>query len=146
MKVEIKLDPNLEETKVTIYTPKIDEEVLSIEERLNKSKSQILSGFSDDKLVVIDPENIIRVYSYDGKVFVITESREYTVRLTLYETKDRLDKNKFVKISRSDIINIKKVKNFDLSFVGTISVEMVNGDLVYVSRRNLKAVKELLGV
>lgn len=52
----------------------------------------------------------------------------------------------FVRISNSEIINLKKVKNFDLSFVGTISVEMANGTTTYVSRRYVAKIKKLLGL
>ncbi len=62
------------------------------------------------------------------------------------ELEEKLDKQSFLRISRSDIINLKHVKNFDLSFTGTISVHLVNGDTVYVSRRKLKDVKNYLGM
>ena len=57
-----------------------------------------------------------------------------------------LDKTKFVRISKSEIINLKAVKNFDLSFTGTISVEMKNGKISYVSRRFVAKIKKILGV
>lgn len=146
MKVEIKCNPDILETTVIIITNKVDQEVLSLQEKIMNSSPSVLFGFYEDRLEIIELDEIIRAYAYDGKVFIITETKEYVIRLSLYEVEDRLDKGKFVRISRSDIINLKKVKNFDLSFVGTISVEMVNGDIVYVSRRNLKRIKELLGI
>ena len=51
-----------------------------------------------------------------------------------------------MRISRFDIINLDYVKKLDLSFTGTIAVEMKNGDVVYVSRRNLRGFKEALGL
>ena len=49
-------------------------------------------------------------------------------------------------ISNGEIINIKKVKGFDLSFVGTIRVSLTNGTVTYVSRRYVSKIKKLLGL
>ena len=64
----------------------------------------------------------------------------------MYELEDRLDKNSFVRISNSEIINLKKVKGFDLSFTGTICVKMKNGRVTYVSRRYVSKIKQVLGI
>ena len=68
-------------------------------------------------------------------MLAVTGKGEYTVRIRLYEIEERLNPGQFVRISNSEIINLKKVKNFDLSFTGTICVELVNGMTTYVSRR-----------
>ena len=52
----------------------------------------------------------------------------------------------FVRISHLEIVNLKKVKNLDLSFVGTICMELSNGDMCYVSRRYVKKIKKVLGI
>ena len=71
---------------------------------------------------------------------------EYMLRLRLYEMEQRLDSNFFVRISNSDIINLRKVKGFDLSFAGTICVTLSNGTVTYVSRRFVAKIKQLLGI
>jgi DNA-binding LytR/AlgR family response regulator len=68
------------------------------------------------------------------------------LRLRLYEIEERLDNNNFVRISNSDIINLKKVKGFDLSLAGTICVILSNGTVTYVSRRFVARIKQLLGI
>ena len=52
----------------------------------------------------------------------------------------------FVRISNSEIINLKKVKSFDLSFAGTICVTLSNGQTTYVSRRYVSKIKQVLGM
>ena len=52
----------------------------------------------------------------------------------------------FVRISNSEIINLKKVSGFDLSFVGTICVSLSNGTVTYASRRYVSKIKDLLGM
>ena len=81
-----------------------------------------------------------------GSEMCIRDSGEYTLRLRLYEMEQRLDSNFFVRISNSDIINLRKVKGFDLSFAGTICVTLSNGTVTYVSRRFVAKIKQLLGI
>ena len=64
----------------------------------------------------------------------------------LYELEELLDKTKFVRISNSEIINLKKVKHFDLSITWTICVRLSDGTAAYVSRRYINKIKKILGV
>ena len=64
----------------------------------------------------------------------------------LYEIEERLNPHQFVRISNSEIINLKRVDNFDLSFTGTICVKLSNGTTTYVSRRYVAKIKKILGI
>lgn len=146
MQVEIKIDSSYAEPKVIIMTAAMTEEISIIADKLSKEAPQILSGFKGEKVEVIQPEDLIRVYANAGKVFAVTERGEYTIRLRLYEIEELLHPNQFVRISNSEIINFKKVKNFDLNFTGTICVELINGTTTYVSRRYVSKIKAVLGL
>ena len=146
MQIEIKNDSNCKEIKIIILTDKMTDEVNEIVKRLSEEAPQIIAGIKDDRLEILDQTNIFRVYSTDKKVFAVTNSGEYIVRMRLYEIEERLDKNNFVRISNSEIINIRKVKNFDLSFTGTICVSLLDGRVTYVSRRYVAKIKLLLGI
>lgn len=146
MQVEIKIDSSYTEPKLIILTAVVTEEVNRIIDRLSKETPQIISGSRNEKMEVIDQEELVRVYANAGKVFAVTDKGEYTVRLRLYEMEERLNARQFVRISNSEIINLKKVKNFDLSFVGTICVELENGTTTYVSRRYVSKLKTILGI
>ena len=146
MKVEIVVDKNLKEKEVIIKTPKVDQESLDIKEKILSNDIQILSGIYDEKLEIIDLDDIIRIYANDKKVFTVTEKKTYLMKLPLYKIEDYLSGKNFVRISKSEIINLDKTKNFDFKYLGTISCEMDNGDICFVSRRAMKKVREILGV
>lgn len=146
MKVEIQIDENCIVPKVTILTSEITEEILSLVNKLSQDVTQVLSGFYDDVCEIIEPNSIIRIYAASGKVFAVTDKKEYILKQRLYELEERLDKTCFVRISNSEIINIRKVKKFDLNFSGTICVYLCNGTVTYVSRRYVKKIKYLLGL
>ena len=146
MQIEIKIDETCKEPKLILVTDKMSDEINEIMKRLSESQPKMIAGFRDDIVEVLDPLGIYRVFSTDGKVFAETDCGEYTIRMRLYETEDRLAGSSFVRISNSEIINLKKVKNFDLSFAGTICVTLTNGTVTYVSRRYVAKIKQLLGI
>lgn len=146
MQIEIKIDENYREPKIIIMTDKMTDEVNDIVKKLSDEQPQLIAGFKDDSVQVLDPSSIYRVYAQSGKVFAETSKGNYLLRLRLYEAEERLEKLSFVRISNSDIINLKKVKSFDLSFVGTICITLSNGTVTYVSRRTVSKIKKLLGI
>lgn len=146
MQIEIKIDSTCKEPKVIVVTDKMTSEINTLVQRLSEDSPRILSGFRDDTLEVLEQSDIFRLYASAGKIFAVTSRGEYTLRLRLYELEERLDKNCFVRISNSEIINLKKVKNFDLSFTGTICVSLSDGTVTYVSRRYVSKIKQILGI
>ena len=121
-------------------------EVNDIIRKLSEEPLQILLGFSDGVASVLDETELFRIYSANSKIYAVTDKGEYILRLKLYELEQKLDKQNFVRISNSEIVNFKKVKSFDFSFVGTIRINLVNGTSSYVSRRYVSKIKQLLGV
>ena len=139
MKINIELDKALEETEVLIRAAKMTEEVNGILKKLEEPSVQMISGFAGDTLEILEQADIIRVYAAKGK-------GEYLLRMRLYEAEERLDQTRFVRISNSEIINLKMAKRFDLSFSGTICVNLAGGQTAYVSRRYVAKIKRLLGI
>ncbi len=146
MQIEVKIDSSYTEPKVVILTASMTEDINRILNKLSENVPQIISGSRDGKVEVLEKDNLVRAYANKGKVFAVTNEGEYTVRLRLYELEERLNPDQFVRISNSEIVNLKKVKNFDLSFTGTICVELVNGTVTYVSRRYVSKIKKILGI
>lgn len=144
MQVEVKIDSSCEDTSIVIITPSMTEEVSTIVKMLSDHSPKIITGHKDEKLEILEQKDLIRIYASSGKVFAVTSKGEYTLRLRLYELEDRLDPNHFVRISNSEIINLKKVKHFDLNFTGTICAKLTDGTASFVSRRYVPKIKQLL--
>ena len=122
------------------------DEVHAIVKRLSDKQPQVVAGFQEDTVKLLEPSEIYRIFSASGKVLAETADGEYVLRLRLYEVEQRLDSREFVRISNSDIINLKKVRSFDLSFSGTICITLSNGTVAYVSRRSVAKIKQILGI
>lgn len=146
MQVEIKIDSSYEEPKVIVLTASMTDEISALVKKLSEDVPQVISGVRNEKVEVIEPQTIIRMYASSGKVFAVTKKGEYSLRLRLYELEERLDGSRFVRISNSEIINLQKVNCFDLSFTGTICVKLSDGATTYVSRRYVSKIKKILGI
>ena len=146
MQVEVKIDETADQPKVIIVTPKITEEVNALVQTLSEAEPKVIAGFHEDTVSILDEQDILRIYSANGRVYAVLPSGEYVLRLRLYEAEERLKPSRFVRISNSEIINLKKVRDFDLSFAGTICDTLTDGSKTYVSRRYVTKIKEVLGI
>ena len=146
MKIEIQLDPNQQETKVIIVTEQMTDEVKELMDRLSKEQPKVLAGFQGEQVEILEPEDIYRIYGANQKIYAVTEKGEYQLRSRLYELEERLTRLGFIRISNSEIVNVKKIKSFDLSYTGTIGVVLSNGTSTFVSRRYMTKIKQALGI
>ena len=144
MKLELNLDEKVKETLVVVSANKIDKEVQNLINYIEYS-SEYLIGIVENKASIIDIDEIIRVYIEDRKTFVVTLKDTYVVKKKLYEVENMVTRN-FIKISQSEIANIKFIKNLDFSNTGTIVIKYKNSDISYVSRRMIKEFKLKLGI
>lgn len=146
MKVEVKIDEQFQEPLAMIYTAELTDEVNAAVKSLSESESDIITGFNDGNAKILDPSEIYRIYSENQKVLAVTDKGIFQIRARLYQLEERLKSCKFVRISNSELINLKKTEKFDLSLAGTIHVKMKNKQSTYVSRRYVTRIKEILGV
>ena len=144
MKVELNIDKKFGETIVTISTNKVNDEIQNLVNYI-ENKEDYFIGVSDGKVRLLNTEDIIRVYVEDRKVYVVTVEGRFIVRKKLYEVQNTLTKD-FIKISQSEIANVKYIHSLDLGLRGTIVINYKNSDISYVSRRMLKEFKMKLGL
>lgn len=145
VKIDVELDPALEELLVRILAPGETAELAALLRRLEEPER--LTGFRDGGAVPLEAAEVLRFYGEDKEVRAQALGGEiYTVRLRLYELEERLDRRTFVRVSHSEIVNWKRVTALDLSLSGTIRVTLEGGVVTYVSRRYVKKIKEVLGI
>lgn len=145
MKVKVNIDKKLDEIFIDIYTPSEDEKLKSILDNLRMKKS-ILNGYMEEKTYLLNINDIYSIYAENKKVYAHTKDRIYRVKHRLYELEEILDKNRFVRISNSAIINIYKIENLEATINGMITINFKNGKKEYISRRYLKKVKKILDI
>ena len=117
-----------------------------IEDILNLINNEnMFTGYSNGEIHRLNLSEINCFTVEDNKVYALTDKDKLQIKHRLYQVEEKLSDD-FVKINQSCIANIKKIKKFDSSVSGMLTVTFKNGYRDYVSRRNLKSVKERLGV
>ncbi len=142
MKCTIVIDPTREE-EVVIYvrqkTPLAEQIKLLTEE-----SSAALVGYQGQQIVSLLPGDVTCFFTESGKLFALTEKETWQLRQRLYEIEALLGTD-FIKINQSCIANVKKIDRFEVSIGGALRVIFKNGHKDFVSRRQLKFVKERMG-
>ena len=147
MQIEIKLDESCKEPKIIIHTDRMTEEVSQIVKLLSEEKPEVFAAIHENgEIILLEQTEIIRIYAENDRVYAKTKDGSYRLKARLYELEERLNKKMFIRISNSEIINLKEVKKFDLSFSGTICVSMSDKTATYVSRRYVRKIKQVLGL
>ena len=143
MKCRTVIDKDREE-EVVIYVHEKSELSSEIEEFV-MGRSLELLGYKDKNIVKIALSEVYCFTVEENKVFALTEKERLQLKQRLYLLEEMLD-DSFVKINQSCIVSVRKIKRFDTSITGTRVVELKNGYKDYVSRRQLKKVKERIGL
>ncbi len=148
MKVEIRIIPEREEPVVVIEAPARTAQTEELAARLRALTPEAPILWQGGRAIRPAAADILRFYAADKGVFAqLAGGPVCTVRLRLYELEEQLDAHTFVRISQSEIINLKRVTALDLSLSGTVKMTLAGGAAVcYVSRRYVKKIKEALGL
>ena len=145
--IDVVIDEKCIDPKVTITAREKDQQVENIIyaiENVSENDFPAICASSDRGIKFISQRDIIRAYISDRKVFVETCDGTYTVKKKLSSLEEDLNPTRFIRISQSEIINVYKVKCFDINIAGTIGVEFENGKKSWASRSCVKAIKEIL--
>ncbi len=143
MKLRIVIDKNRDE-QILIYAHEKTALISEIEQLVNNDSFD-LTGYGETETIKLNLNEIYCFITEDSKVYALTEKGKYRLKSRLYQIEENLNDN-FVKINQSCIANIKKIDKFKASVGGALTVIFKNGYEDYVSRRNLKNVKERLGL
>ena len=148
MKVEIRIVPEREEPTVVIETPEGNARAEELAARIAALEPELPTLWQEDRAVRCPAADLLRFYAEGKRIFAqLSDGRVCSVRLRLYELEERLDGHTFVRISQSEIVNLKRVTALDLSITGTIKITLADGAAVcYASRRYVKKIKEAIGL
>lgn len=146
MDVEVKIDSICKTPKVVIYTSEITKEISDLVGKLSNDASKLILGFNNGEIFIINPDDVISIYSENQKIFAHCTNGVYNLKNRLYELEKDPPSSTFVRISNSEIVNFSKVSSLNTNITGTILLKFINGEKTFVSRRYVEKIKNYLGV
>ena len=89
---------------------------------------------SKDEISIVNIEEIDWLESAGDYVYVHANSKKHILRETLTALEQKLNPNRFVRIHRSSIVNLDKIKNLKANEHGDFEVFLHNGEKLKLSR------------
>ncbi|RXJ50453.1 LytR/AlgR family response regulator transcription factor [Gelidibacter gilvus] len=96
-----------------------------------------------NKLVTIAVEDVIRIEAYGDYSKLVTTDDTYLSNYGISTLEERLDDSVFIRVHRSSIVNLNKVKELS-KYTKSYDITMENGDVVRVSRGYMDNIKKLM--
>ncbi|MBQ9383363.1 MAG: LytTR family transcriptional regulator DNA-binding domain-containing protein [Ruminiclostridium sp.] len=142
--VRFETDTKLDSIDVTVRASEKDIEVSALIDRINSDGGDTIAVTGGNITDVVSASDIV-LLTVDGKsVNVITENDRFTARQPLSALENTLDKKRFVRISRYEIINLSKVVRYDFTLSGTLRIELLGGMETWASRRCIPEIRRHL--
>lgn len=145
MKIKIMIDERYQEPEIHVCYKEADRRVSEIVADLKCFyEKQLMAVDSRGNKCFLKVGKISRIFAQKQKVYAVAEKQTYELSKKLYELEKELDAATFIRISKSEIINMHKIKKLDMNTMGTMRVIMQDEEETYTSRRNVTRLKNAL--
>jgi len=122
-----------------------DEQVEALMARVADPLSSLLTVRDEADAVVTLPEERIVTISVDNKKLrIVADNGIYWMKTSMQDAEAMLNPSWFLRISRYEIVNLRKVQQFDFSISGTLRIDLEDGTETWASRRFIPAIKRRL--
>jgi len=135
--------PEMEKPEVTIAYSEMTASVKRVADFVRSVEQTILCK-KDEEECSVPVGDIFYIESVDKKTFVYCEKEVYMCSLRLYEIEKMVEKAGFVRVSKSTILNIERLKGVKTLVNSRLEAILSNGERVCVTRKYLKDIREAL--
>lgn len=144
--MDIQIIEHLKETlQVVIKCRQIDDEIMRLKCHIELFDRK-LQAKKDSEWYFINSSDVLYFESVANRTFLYTEDDVMEVKQRLYELEVILSDKDFIRISKSQIVNINKVRSLKPELNRTILATMCNGEQLYISRRYVRAMRNMLSI
>lgn len=132
MKVNKYQDSHLAEEHIDVFYKEITGEIQGIFNYL--SARQTLIGRNGELQTVINPNDIFYCEAVDKKIFAYLKSEVFQLELSLQNLTDTYSSYGFVRVSKSMVVNVYKVKQLKADLNMRVNLIMENGEIIIMNR------------
>lgn len=151
MKVDLFISRDIEEPYAEIHSDSLSPNIQKAMDLLendsidmgDEENNSILAVKKGQDIVLLDFEDIFMIKVEEKQTKVFSKADEYSIKKPLYQIEESLSSD-FVRISKSTIVNLRKIKRVAPSFRGMMFIELKNGLKDNISRKYLSDFKKAL--
>ena len=140
--MDIQIIEHIKETlSVVIQCNKIDDEVMRLKSHIESFDNKLYAQ-KDGTQFWVNLSEVLYFESVDNHTFLYTQEDVMEIN----QLEEILSDKDFVRISKSLIVNINKIRSLKPELNRTILVTLCNGELLYISRKYVPFVRKLLSI
>ena len=103
-------------------------------------------GKDEEGITMIPYQDVVFIEAFGNDVFLHTAKKKYEIKERLYEAAGLYENRGLVRVNKSQIVNIKMIKEIRPQINSRFTLVMKNQHLVDVTRTYLLAFKEVVGI
>ena len=144
MKIVIEEPREDEEEQIVIRCRVMTPELLRVVSQLKAQEA--LLAYSGSEIHRLKPSAVYYIESVDNKTFLYLKDKVYESKQKLYELEEILAAGDFLRVSKSVIANIAKIKSVSPALSGRFEALLENGEKVIIARQYTIDLKKRLGI
>lgn len=141
MKINLKINEKYKVPEIHICGSENTAELRNLYHTVKEAVEENLIAYKEREAVPIRCGDVLRIFSQNKLVYIETLEGQFRIRERLYEMEEKLNKINFVRVSNSEIVNLRKIKRMDTGTTGTIKMYLQGNIETYVSRRYVSKIK-----
>ena len=144
MKVNLFVSKDIEEPYADIHTDELTDNITKAMSILESDDSNdMLAVKKGSDIALLEFSDVFMLRVEDKQVKVYTEKVEYLIKKPLYQVEETLSSD-FVRISKTTIVNLRKIERVAPSLKGMMFIQLKNGLKDNISRKYLPDFKQAL--
>ncbi|MBP3577053.1 MAG: LytTR family transcriptional regulator DNA-binding domain-containing protein [Lachnospiraceae bacterium] len=109
-----------------------------------KTRQGSLAGIQEDRQFEVPVSEVCYIEAVDNKVFLYTIKQVYETRQKLYELEELLREKYFLRVSKSLLLNLMKVRAIKPALNGRFTAVLQSGEEIIISRKYVPELKAAL--
>lgn len=109
-----------------------------------KSRQGQLNGVINGKQYEIPVMDIYYIEAVDSKVFLYSSKKVYETKQRIYELESALREKYFLRVSKSLLLNLMKIKSIKPAVNGRFTAILQSGEEIMISRKYVPELKKAL--
>lgn len=143
--MNIEIIEHEKDLQVIIKCKQLNEQVERLKTHIEIFDNKIQAKL-ENEFCFVNAVDVLYFESVDNRIFLYTEYNVMEIKQRLYELELILSNEDFIRISKSQIVNINKIVSLKPEINRTILATMCNGEQLYISRKYVKSFRNLLSI